>query len=204
MKHSVLNWSSEVKVENSTYIEKYPEARVQTWCLKDILKHYGNDCSITQTCFDLKHICLSMLKQKDSAAVADLMPNYKMMNNSNETQKLSQKNECSYGNLQPWKRFGHWDHYKLVPVLITVFSISGCFDYFWVKAIFQFCICVLLEVSFEILTTSYLQATLSNSNNRSRSSSNNTSIIDNFLCARPFAKSHTCVVPFIHHNYVLN
>lgn len=42
-----------------------------------------------------------MLKQKDSAAVADLMPNYKMMNNSNETQKLSQKNECSYGNLQP-------------------------------------------------------------------------------------------------------
>lgn len=44
--------------------------------------------------------------------------------------------------------------------LIIVFLISDCFDYFWVKAIFQFCICVLPEVSFKILTMCYLWARL--------------------------------------------
>lgn len=72
-----------------------------------------------------------------------------MMNNSNETHTNCLKRMNVAMEIYSLETdLGHLDHYKLVSTLIIVFLISDCFDYFWVKAIFQFCICVLPEVSF--------------------------------------------------------
>lgn len=44
--------------------------------------------------------------------------------------------------------------------MIIVLLINDYFDYFWVKATFQFYICTFPEVPFQILTTCYSRATL--------------------------------------------